>query len=182
MRKLIPSLMSVLLLATLLVGAAGASTTYEIFPFFDQELEVQEGDEIRLRYYWDATSKGQMNMFFNHSTTSIVLTDENDNIVVDMSDGGADDLWSPLELVDAAELPTPLDCPQPKHWYSEVDYRLPDLEPGTYELVSVAIMEQPVNDGWHTCTNLETGEPASAPPSLYPSGTTFAGTVIITVE
>lgn len=180
MRKLIQLFFVAVLLAMSLVTAASASATYPIYPFFDQEITVQSGDEIRLQYHWDATSRGLMNMFFNHTDTSHLLVDEDDNVILNLSGDDAAALWSPMEQIDSAALG--LACPQPKHWYSEVDYALPELEPGVYTLVSVGSMSNPVNDGWHTCTNLETGEPVSYTPSLYPTGTTFAGTITITVE
>lgn len=58
----------------------------------------------------------------------------------------------------------------------QYDYGM--LEEGTYTLVTEWDQRHPVNDGYHVCTDLVTGEPASPTPSLYPAG---SGTWTVTI-
>ena len=176
----------VLLAAALAVPAAAQNPPIELNLVFDdgRTVPVPSGTDVVLWLYWDASAKGLLeNMFIRSVSTSNTLYDQEGNAVRQLDPDTNRALWAPVTLIDPAKLG--MSCPQGKHWYT--DWRYPikagALKPGTYTLVSNGTFTRPVNDGYHTCTSLDTGQPMSPPPSLHKSSNfSFTSTITLVIE
>jgi len=160
--------------------ALGASTAFAqgvvpVYPFSGEPVTIEKGDQIQVFWYWSATTKGLVRVYLSHHSVSMALTDEDGEPVWSMSPEEANRHWGPIET-----FPLPAggdwDCAKPTGSSVYWGYTIPlSLDPGIYFLVVNESLDQPVNDGWHTCTWL--GEQAVPPPSLY-RGTSTSVTMI----
>ena len=166
--------------------AAAQNPPIELNLVFDdgRTVNVPVGTDVVLWLYWDASAKGLLEkMFIRSVSASNTLYDQAGNAVLQLSPDTNRTLWAPATLIDPALLG--IACPQGKHWYT--DWRYPikagALPPGTYTLVTDATFARPVNDGYHTCVSLDTGQPMSPPPSLHKSNNfSFTTTITLVIE
>ena len=156
-----------LVLTALALSVSGvfAQGVVRVFPFAGEQVTLEQGEQIQLFWFWSATTKGLVRVYLNHYSASIAVIDEDGVTVWSMSPEEADQYWGPIET-----FPVPpggdWDCAKPTGSSVGWEYTIPlNLSPGDYTLVLTERFEQPVNDGWHTCTWM--GEPGAPTPSLY---------------
>lgn len=181
MKKLVLTLMVVLLLSTIVAGAASAQdgTTF-VRPASDgATYTVPAGDDIVLRWGWLAKNKGLVQMFQKAWTAGYTIYDADGNPVFAISAGDDAQFWQPISSAPASD--SGLDCPGGLVWRSQwmapVTPPLPC--PGTYTLVTEWTQRHPVNDALHTCTDIDTGLPIVETPNLIPAR---SGTWTVTIE
>jgi hypothetical protein len=173
-------------LLVLTVLALGASSAFaqgvvRVYPFSGEPVTIEEDEQIQLFWFWAATTKGLVRVYLNHFSASIALVDKYGVPVWSMSPEEADLYWGPIETWPI-EPGGDWDCAKPTTSSVGWEYtipRPPNLRPGEdYTLVFTERFDQPVNDGWHTCTWM--GVKDVPPPSLYRGTNTYE--TIITVK
>ncbi len=182
MKKFVIALTLVAILATALAGAVSAEDGVTlIYPFEDgATVVVPAGDSISLQWAWLAVNRGLVHTFHKSFSASYKLTDmTTGEVFLWLPAAQAASLWGPIEQIDPAE--QAIRCATPFHWWSLWEYSGIHLPAGHYKLETAYAQTRPVNDGWHTCYDTNTGEPLAYPPSLYrPASGTW--TVHIVVE
>jgi hypothetical protein len=171
------SLALLLVLTALVLGfsAAFAQGVEYIYPF-GGTVTVSSQDEIHVQWFWLAQTKGLIRSFLGHSSESYALTGLN-GLAWSMSPQEAEEHWGLVSTITNPE--DFIVCPKPTYSFVGWEATLPDLDPGTYTLALTQVLDQPVNDGWHTCVWADTGEPAATPPSLYRGTSVYATTIIV---
>lgn len=169
MRKSILALAVLLLLIATVPVAVGANGTTTVRVANDgATYVVPPGDDIVLLNRWGAKTKGQVQMYLKAYSASYTITNEAGDVVFSLPAEDAAGLWGPIELVPPEDFG--FDCPGNSLWLASWEAPVtPPLDPGAYTLVTEWTRSHPVNDGLHTCTVVDTGEPAAPPPSLFPA-------------
>ncbi|MCB0003608.1 MAG: hypothetical protein KDG58_12240 [Anaerolineae bacterium] len=189
MRKLIQSVViaSMLILLIVVPAAAQPPDPVDIWPYPNPDpasggvWTVPENYPVRLIWAWAAKTKGLVRVFQNASSHSyqIIDTDTGD-VVYEVLPGAGDSLWGAPVLVDPADWGW--DCHGGRVWFTWWEFTFPDgLPEGNYALEITETFSHPVNDGYHTCSDLVTGQQLAGPPSLYPAGTSTWGVSVESV-
>lgn len=181
MKNILLTLALIVILATSLSGAVSAEdgVTF-VYPFEDgTTVTVPAGDSITLQWAWLSTTRGLVHTFLRSWTADYMIYDAAGNAVFALPAVQADSIWGPIEQIDPAD--EAIECKGPNHWRSMWERGGISLPPGEYTLVTRWVQSRPVNDGWHTCIDTNTGEPLAYPPSLYRPGS-GAWAVNIVVE
>jgi hypothetical protein len=183
MKKFLFTLTAVILLVTALAGAASADDpdfTY-VYPNEDGGTStVPAGNSITLQWFWLATTKGHMNTFRRSFSASYAIypgTDTSGTPAWSLTPAQAEAIWGPIQQTNPADWA--IKCPKPQHWLARWETGGINLPAGTYTLVTRWTFSRPVNDGWHTCVDTNTGESLASPPSLYKPG---SGTWTVKIE
>jgi hypothetical protein len=181
------SLALLLVLTTLALGASAAFAQdpldpEEVFPFpnewQDDPVVIAQGQPITVFWYWAATTRGQIRMYLNHYSVSLALVPAGATIPVwQVLPQEAALHWGPVETTPIPP-GEPWDCSKPTGSSVRWAYTISqELEPGAYSLVLTERFNQPVNDGWHTCT--WEGLPGAPTPSLYRGSSTYVTAIEI---
>ncbi len=171
------SVLSVLvLLAVAAPNVRAEPPVVYVYPFLDGEtFTAHVGDDIHLFWAWVALTKGQVRVFLNHASQTYTLTPSGEEEpLLFIPNEVAEGYWGPIQRV-----PADVDCGSPNLAFALWDYQLPVLEEGTYTLVFTQAFDQPVNDGFHTCIDPDTGEPFTPPPSLSRGTSVFTTYLVI---
>jgi hypothetical protein len=145
-------------------GLVAAQDVGVVFPFAPGPHEFEAGQPFQIGWMWLAATKGQINVFYEHWESAYTLTNDMGEIVWSLSVEESADYFQPVEDRDPAVFG--FVCPMPKlyttdWWSEEIELQVP----GTYMLEMHISVTNPINDGWHTCTDLN-GDPVSPLPSL----------------
>jgi len=142
-------------------------------------LNIDEGDSIRIWWGWLATTRGLARTYLNAWSAGYQLSNvDAGHEVWSLSPAEAHALWTPITRIDPADLG--YTCASPFHYVSDWEGGVFQLPAGTYELVTTWTQSRPVTDGWHTCADAVTGEPMASPPSLYrPESGDWTVTIIV---
>lgn len=177
-KKLLLIVLAVVLLTTALVFQAALAQESEpllVIAHADGATFYADADQpLLIGTGWIATTKGQLQVYRNHSYQTFALTGP-EGTIFDLSADESEAYWGPFD-------PYPFDdsdCPMPTIWWNLWGYVQEPLPPGEYRLEYTNVITQPANDGFHTC--LVDGE-AVPPPSLYRPGEPFVSTVTIVVS
>jgi len=166
MKKIVWSLVLVALVATSLVGAVSAADPTFVYPGDDgATYTVVADDGFFMAWVWLATTKGLVANFLKSFSATYTIYDAAGDPVWELSADEAAALWSSPAQTDPAEWA--IKCAKPDHWLAVWSTDTLYLEPGEYTLVTEWSYSKPVNDGWHTCADLASGDPLASPPSLY---------------
>lgn len=177
--------LGILLVIALLAGATPAlANGPEVYAYPVWEGNVVEAttqDSIHFFWGWFAVTKGLVRVYQNHSAETYILRGPDREVVWEMSAKEADTHWGPIQLYDRdwVEGSFGLVCPKPTMAGSWWEVVIPPLEDvGTYTLEMFWVYEQPVNDGFHTCTELPGTLPVPTP-SLYRGAGVITSTIIV---
>ena len=179
MRKVMLSVLILVVLAGVMSGAASAQNGSDVPVWvYEDGAEICAGPEDNIIFLdgWLATTRGLVNMFLGAYTMSFTLYDEDNVDIFSLSEEESDDYWGPIMSMVPEDWG--LSCPMPYIAGVLWEYDYGALEEGTYTLITEWDFRHPVNDGYHACTDPETGEPVSPTPSLYPAE---SGTATITI-
>jgi uncharacterized protein YbjT (DUF2867 family) len=150
------------LLAVVLAGTVYADTGVTwVFPIADGEtFNVPAGDSITLEWLWLAVNKGLVNTFRGGFEASYTIYDAAGAPVWGLNTANADAYWGPIEQTDPADWD--IQCAMPQHYITDWLVEGIRLAPGSYTLVTEWAQKRPINDGWHVCRDVNTGEPLAS--------------------
>jgi len=175
-------LLLVALLASATPAVANGPEVYAYPTWGGNVVQAKTNESIHMFWGWLATTKGLVRAFVNHHAETYTLTEDSTGAVVwSMSAKEADSHWGSIVLYgpEWVETALGLDCPMPWVAASWWEFTVRPLEAGTYTLKYVGTYEQPVNDGFHACTELPGTDPFPTP-SLYRGEEVAVSTIIVT--